>query len=50
MNLDLEWHDLLERIKKKTGRDKVVETKMALYQRAEKLGVEDLPEKPFEEA
>lgn len=50
ISLGTVWHELLERIKKKTGRTMGTEAQMAIYQRAERLGIKDLPEKPFEDA
>ena len=51
VSITMEWHELLDNIKKKTGRNKSTEVQMAIYQRAIILGIpkSELPEKPFEE-
>jgi len=50
VNLEIEWHELLDRIQAKTGRTKLRETQMAIYQRAKILGIDKLPNAPFDDA
>jgi len=49
ISLGIEWHELLERIKRKTGRNMGTEAQMAIYQRAKLLGIDKLPDAPFED-